>query len=128
MQEYHRQLRQRPHMISTSSVNEANKSGEKKKNAAYQTRTKKRLLPLVEVLCDSESSSETEYSDSTGHSDWVAEEDANAESRKRTRQRRINYNSDDESEEESVKNESHESSDEKERPQPVRVRIQTFIA
>lgn len=42
MQEYKRQLCQRPHMITTTSLNEPSKSSDKRKNpTSYQTRVAK---------------------------------------------------------------------------------------
>lgn len=74
------------------------------------------------MILSSESSSESEYSDSTGYSDWVAEEDVNedvnVESPKRTRRRQVNYNS----ESEGGKSESREASPEKPPPkEPTKV-------
>jgi bromodomain and WD repeat domain-containing protein 1/3 len=118
MQEYHRQLRQRPHMISTCANNDSAKSSDKKKNpTSYQTRYSKFRTIKTTVIVSSESSSETEYSGSSGYSDWVAEEDVNEdvnlESPKRTRRRQANCNS----ESDRNKNESHEDTPEK---SPVR--------
>ncbi len=53
MQEYRRQLCQRPHMISITTNNESAKSSDKKKgNALYETRlAKQRLLkPVRNIL------------------------------------------------------------------------------
>lgn len=49
MQEYRRQLCQRPHMISTSTSNEATKSSDKKKSSSYQTRATK--LHFFKPVC-----------------------------------------------------------------------------
>jgi hypothetical protein len=61
MQEYHRQLRQRPHMISTCANNDSAKSSDKKKNpTSYQTRYSKfrtiktvsHVLSAVTSICN----------------------------------------------------------------------------
>nr|XP_023019451.1 bromodomain and WD repeat-containing protein 3-like [Leptinotarsa decemlineata] len=72
LEEYQKQLRQRPHMISINTSSNIKKQEEKKKkNAKYITRS----LKTFEYREDEpESSGNENFSESSGYSDWVAEE------------------------------------------------------
>ncbi|EEZ97170.1 Bromodomain and WD repeat-containing protein 3-like Protein [Tribolium castaneum] len=121
MQEYKRQLCQRPHMITVSTSAETSKSIEKKRNPIRIRPTKESINKPIFIVSAS-SSSESE-SDSTGYSDWVAEEDVNEdvnnrESPKRTRRRQVNYNS----ESDDHKDESRENTPEKFPVRPMKIK------
>ncbi|KAJ8937367.1 hypothetical protein NQ314_011913 [Rhamnusium bicolor] len=114
-EEYQKQLRQRPHMISINTSNNIKRKEEKKKkNAKYVTRSTKTQYEYRDE--DHTESSGNDYSESSGYSDWMAEEglEPPSEPPKRSKRRQVVQNhvrlseQDDEDEEDDDEDEEEE--------------------
>nr|CAH7754791.1 unnamed protein product [Callosobruchus chinensis] len=89
MEEYQRQLRQRPHMISINTSNNIKKREEKdkrKKPRSGTTRAKKPRYEYKEDEPEPESSGK-EMSESSGYSDWMEEEGIEKTSKRSSKRR-----------------------------------------
>ncbi|KAG5885604.1 hypothetical protein JTB14_024785 [Gonioctena quinquepunctata] len=71
LEEYQKQLRQRPHMISINTSSNIKKEEKKKRNVKYATRSFKKYQYKED---EPESSGNENLSESSGSSDWVEEE------------------------------------------------------
>ncbi|CAH0552741.1 unnamed protein product [Brassicogethes aeneus] len=90
VEEYQKQLKLRPHMISTGTSSNI-KSADKKKNKKYPVRTNRSEQPVEEPGPPEPvtSSDNDEDSECSGYSDWMAEEGVNLEPPKRSKRRQI---------------------------------------
>nr|CAI5864220.1 unnamed protein product [Callosobruchus analis] len=89
MEEYQKQLRQRPHMISINTSNNIKKREEKdkrKKPRSSTTRAKKPRYEYKEDEPEPESSGK-EMSESSGYSDWMEEEGIEKTSKRSSKRR-----------------------------------------
>ncbi|CAG9840158.1 unnamed protein product [Diabrotica balteata] len=82
MEEYQKQLRQRPHMISINTSSNIKKREERKKKTKYVTRS-----AVTYEYKDDESSENENFYESSDSSDWVAEEEQERERPKRSSRR-----------------------------------------
>ncbi|XP_018564263.1 bromodomain and WD repeat-containing protein 3 isoform X2 [Anoplophora glabripennis] len=105
MEEYQKQLRQRPHMISINTSNNIKRKEEKKKkNSKYVTRATK----TYEYKEEDHTESSGDYSESSGYSDWMAEEGLEPPKRSKRRQVVHSKSSDQEDDEEDDEEEEEE--------------------
>ncbi|XP_044761682.1 bromodomain and WD repeat-containing protein 1 [Coccinella septempunctata] len=95
--EYHKQLCSRPHMINTSLHNSAAKTNEVKNTKRIIKKT--RVIPVITYHPEtSEEEDDLDYEDSSEYSDWVLDEGVHLEPPKRSKRRQVTHRFTEESE------------------------------
>ncbi|KAL3278873.1 hypothetical protein HHI36_016393 [Cryptolaemus montrouzieri] len=85
--EYHKQMCSRPHMINTSHLNNAAKLNESKNAKRIIKKTK--VVPVITYTAESSEDEDIDYIDSSDYSDWVLDEGVHLEPPKRSKRRQV---------------------------------------